>query len=49
MPAPVTVPSPAPAVLLLSAIDRVAVALLVGRYGLTLTLLAPAEAIPGSY
>jgi len=33
----------------LSAIDRVAVALLVGRYGLTLTLLAPAEAIPGSY
>jgi hypothetical protein len=49
MPAPVTVPSPAPAVLLLSAIDRVAVALLVGRYGLTLTLLAPSEAIPGSY
>jgi hypothetical protein len=49
MPAPLTVPSPPPAVLLLNAIDRVAVALLLARYGLTLTLVAPGEAIPGSY
>jgi hypothetical protein len=38
-----------PAVLLLSAIDRVALALLLARYGLTLTLVAAGEAIPGSY
>jgi len=49
MPAPLTVPSPPPAVLLLNAIDRVAVALLLARYGLTLTLAASDEAIPGSY
>ncbi|HYX73599.1 MAG TPA: hypothetical protein VE819_02835 [Steroidobacteraceae bacterium] len=49
MPAPLTVPSPTPAVLLLNAVDRVAIALLLARYGLTLTLVASAEAIPGSY
>ena len=45
----VTVPSPAPAVLLLSGVDRVAVALLLARYGLSLTLVGAGEAIPGSY
>ncbi len=49
MPAPVTTPSPTPAVVLLHAIDRVALALLLGRYGLNLTLVAAGEAIPGSY
>jgi hypothetical protein len=49
MPAPITTPSPTPAVLLLSAIDRVALALLLARYGLTLELVAVGEAIPGSY
>jgi len=49
MPAPLTVPSPPPAVLLLNGIDRVAVALLIARYGLTLTLVASGEAVPGSY
>ncbi len=49
MPAPLTVPVPTPAVLLLSGVDRVAVALLLGRYGLSLTLVAPGEPIPGSY
>ena len=49
MPAPVTAPSPTPAVLLLNGIDRVALALLLGRYGLTLALVAAREAIPGSY
>jgi len=49
MPAPLTVPSPTPAVLLLNAIDRVALALLLARYGLTLTLVAAGETIPGSY
>ncbi|HUE48066.1 MAG TPA: hypothetical protein VMO54_02595 [Steroidobacteraceae bacterium] len=39
----------APAVLLLNATDRVALALLLGRYGLQLTLVAPGEDIPGSY
>jgi hypothetical protein len=39
----------APAVLLLNATDRVALALLLGRYGLQLTLVAPGEGIPGSY
>jgi hypothetical protein len=33
----------------LNLVDRVAVALLLGRYGLTLTLVAPEEVIPGSY
>jgi hypothetical protein len=36
-------------VLLLSAVDRVALAALLERYGLKLALLAPEEAIPGSY
>jgi len=49
VPAPVTTPLPIPAVLLLNGTDRVAVALLLGRYGLTLTLVGPYEAIPGSY
>ena len=49
MPAPSTTPLPAPAVLLLSSIDRVAVALLLARYGLTLALVSAAETIPGSY
>jgi hypothetical protein len=37
------------AVLCLSATDRLAVALLLARYGLGLTLTAPQEVIPGSY
>jgi len=36
-------------VLLLSGIDRVALAMLLSRYGLNLTLIAPEEVIPGSY
>jgi hypothetical protein len=36
-------------VLLLNAIDRVAVAQLLGRYGMQLMLTAPGELIPGSY
>ena len=39
----------AAAVLLLNATDRVAVALLLHRYGMELTLVAPAQGIPGSY
>ena len=35
--------------LLLSAIDRVAVALLLKRYGMELELVSPEEVIPGSY
>jgi len=35
--------------LLLNSLDRVTVALLLGRYGLKLTLMAPQEWIPGSY
>lgn len=35
--------------LLLSAVDRVAVAALLDRYGLWLALVAPNETIPGSY
>lgn len=35
--------------LLLGAVDRVAVAVLLDRYGLTLGLVAPQEVIPGSY
>jgi len=49
VPAPLTTPQPIPAVLLLNAIDRVALALLLARYGLTLDLVAAGEAIPGSY
>ena len=49
MPAPVTTPSPTPAVLLLNGVDRVALALLLARYGLTLELVAAREAIPASY
>ena len=37
------------AVLRLNAIDRVAFALLLGRYHLELALIAPGELIPGSY
>jgi hypothetical protein len=33
----------------LNRIDRVALALLLSRYGLALTLIAPCEVIPGSY
>ncbi|TLZ34903.1 MAG: hypothetical protein E6K24_12470 [Gammaproteobacteria bacterium] len=39
----------APAVLLLNATDRLALALLLARYGMRLTLVAPGEGIPGSY
>jgi hypothetical protein len=39
----------APAVLLLNATDRVALALLLERHGMQLTLVAPGEGIPGSY
>ena len=35
--------------LVLSGVDRVAVAMLLGRYGLRLGLVAPDEVIPGSY
>jgi hypothetical protein len=49
VPAPLTIPLPIPAVLLLNGIDRVALALLLARYGLSLTLVAPEEEIPGSY
>jgi hypothetical protein len=49
----VTVPVPsgtdADRVLRLGAVDRVAVALLLNRYGLDLQLVAPHELIPGSY
>jgi hypothetical protein len=38
-----------PAVLLLRSVDRVAVALLLTRFGLELTLVARGEEIPGSY
>lgn len=38
-----------PAVLLLRSVDRVAVALLLDRFGLELALVAHGEAIPGSY
>jgi hypothetical protein len=33
----------------LNGVDRVALAMLLGRYGLTLQLIAPEELIPGSY
>jgi len=48
VPAPLTTPSPPPAVLLLNGVDRVAVALLLARYGITLELVSAGEAIPGS-
>lgn len=35
--------------LCLSGIDRIGLAMLLSRYGLSLTLLAPEEVIPGSY
>jgi len=35
--------------LLLSSVDRVEVALLLGRYGMELVLISPSEIIPGSY
>jgi hypothetical protein len=35
--------------LLLSSVDRLAVALLLNRYGMELSLVAPEELIPGSY
>ena len=38
-----------PDVLRLSSVDRIAVAMLLSRYGLDLTLIAPNEVIPGSY
>jgi len=40
---------PAAGVLRLNNIDRVALAVLLSRYGLNLTLVAPEELIPGSY
>ncbi len=46
---PAVAPASAAGVLLLSGIDRVAVAVVLSRYGLTLSLLAPEEVIPGSY
>jgi hypothetical protein len=42
-------PAPAASVLRLNGTDRVALALLLGRYGLQLTLVAPQESIPASY
>lgn len=42
-------PRAASAVLLLSGIDRVALALLLNRYAIELTLVAQAEGIPASY
>jgi hypothetical protein len=41
--------SAAESVLRVNGIDRVALAALLHRYGLTLTLIAPEELIPGSY
>jgi hypothetical protein len=49
VPSPVTTPLPTPAVVLLSGVDRAALALLLARYGLTLALLAAGEEIPASY
>jgi len=42
-------PGSAERVLRLSGIDRVALAIVLSRYGLTLSLIAPEEVIPGSY
>lgn len=41
--------SAGPSVLRLASLDRIAVALLLNRYGLDLALVAPDEVIPGSY
>jgi hypothetical protein len=46
---PAEAPASASSVLRLSGIDRVALALVLSRYGLTLSLTAPEEIIPGSY
>src|ERR1700740_506119 len=46
---PVVAPASADSVLRLSGIDRVALAVVLSRYGLTLSLTAPGEVIPGSY
>src|ERR1700740_2866382 len=46
---PVVAPASADSVLRLSGIDRVALAVVLSRYGLTLSLTAPGEEIPGSY
>jgi hypothetical protein len=42
-------PAAAAAVLRLHGINRIALAILLSRYGLQLTLVAPGERIPGSY
>jgi hypothetical protein len=46
---PAVAPASADSVLRLSGIDRVALAVVLSRYGLTLCLTAPGEVIPGSY
>src|SRR3569833_805107 len=46
---PAMAPGSAERVLRLSGIDRVALAIVLSRYGLTLSLIAPGEVIPGSY
>jgi hypothetical protein len=46
---PAAAPASAEGVLRLSGIDRVALAVVLSRYGLTLSLIAPQETIPGSY
>src|SRR3569833_1645758 len=46
---PAMAPGSAERVLRLSGIDRVALAIVHSRYGLTLSLIAPEEVIPGSY
>jgi hypothetical protein len=46
---PAVAPKFADRVLCLSGIDRVALAVVLSRYGLTLALTAPGEVIPGSY
>jgi hypothetical protein len=46
---PAVAPASADGMLRLSGIDRVALAVILSRYGLTLSLIAPEEVIPGSY
>jgi len=46
---PAAAPASAEGVLRLSGIDRIALAIVLSRYGLTLSLIAPQETIPGSY
>jgi len=46
---PAVAPASADGVLRLSGIDRVSLAVVLSRYGLTLSLIAPEEIIPGSY